>query len=241
MFGNPVVPRTVVTDAAGHYQFSNLPPARYTLTETQPAGYLDGREQNGTPAAITVNNDQFVGIDLTTTASGGDYNFGELQPASVAGYVYIDADNSGLRGAETGLGGVAVTLTGTDDLGAAVSLAGVTAADGSYSFGNLRPGTYTVTAAQPAGYLDGFETRGNVTPLPGSAGGPNTIGGIVVGSGQTAGQNNFGDVPPATVSGRVFVDHNNSGTLNGSDFGLGGVTVALTGTDANGGAVRGAR
>ena len=70
-----------------------------------------------------------------------------------------------------------------------------------------------MTSAKPAGYLDGYETRGNVTPLPGSSGGPNTIGGIVVGSGQTAGNNNFGDVPPANVSGRVFVDHNNSGTL----------------------------
>ena len=49
-----------------------------------------------------------------------------------------------------------------------------------------------------------------------------------MGSGQTASQNNFGDVPPSTVSGRVFVDHNNSGTLNGSDSGLGGVTVTLT-------------
>ena len=237
VFGNVVVPRTAVTNAAGYYQFANLPPALYTLTETQPAGFLDGREQNGTPPAAVVNNDQFVNIDLTNTTTGGDYNFGELQAARVTGFVYLDADNNGLRGAETGLGSVTVTLTGTDDLGAAVNLSSATAADGSYSFGNLRPGTYTVTSAQPAGYLDGYETRGNVTPLPGSFDGPNTIGGIVVGSGQTAGNNNFGDVPPSIVSGRVFVDHNNSGTLNGSDAGLGGVTVTLSGTDVNGTAV----
>ena len=57
----------------------------------------------------------------------------------MAGFVYLDADNNGLRGVETGLGGVAVTFTGTDDLGAAVNLAGATAADGGYSLAICGP------------------------------------------------------------------------------------------------------
>ena len=40
-----------------------------------------------------------------------------------------------------------------------------TDATGAYDFANLRPGVYTVTEPQqPAGYLDGQDSRGNVTP-----------------------------------------------------------------------------
>ena len=35
------------------------------------------------------------------------------------------------------------------------------AADGSYSFADLRPGTYQVNEAQPAAYLDGKDTTGS--------------------------------------------------------------------------------
>jgi len=34
--------------------------------------------------------------------------------------------------------------------------------DGSYTFGNLRPGTYAVTETQPAGLLDGKDTVGTL-------------------------------------------------------------------------------
>ncbi|HBH54383.1 MAG TPA: hypothetical protein DDY91_21060, partial [Planctomycetaceae bacterium] len=36
-----------------------------------------------------------------------------------------------------------------------------TDANGAYSFGNLRPGSYQITQTQPAGYLDGQETVGS--------------------------------------------------------------------------------
>ena len=37
----------------------------------------------------------------------------------------------------------------TDDLGNPVTLTTTTAADGTYSFSNLRPGVYKVTETQP--------------------------------------------------------------------------------------------
>ena len=40
----------------------------------------------------------------------------------------------------------------------------------------LKAGTYTIRqTAQPPGLLDNFETAGNVTPIPGSANGPDQI------------------------------------------------------------------
>jgi len=58
-------------------------------------------------------------------------------------------------GGETGIANVTLTLTGTDDLGNAVNTTTTTAANGSYTFGTLRPGTYTINETQPAGFLDG--------------------------------------------------------------------------------------
>ena len=49
---------------------------------------------------------------------GNNNNFGELAPASLSGFVYLDANDNGLKeGGEIGLAAT-LTLTGTDDLGA---------------------------------------------------------------------------------------------------------------------------
>ena len=74
-------------------------------------------------------------------------------------YIHIlhdeDLDNDGVLDAgEVGVEGVTVTLTGTDDLGIAVTVTTTTDADGNYSFGDLRPGDYTIAETQPDGLLD---------------------------------------------------------------------------------------
>src|SRR5439155_915967 len=123
-------------------------------------GFLDGKDTIGTPGGTT-GNDQFSNIMLGAGVNGTDNNFGDLPPASLAGYVYSDTDNDGVKdGGEAGIPGVTVTLTGTDDLGNPVNTSTMTGADGSYSFTDLRPGTYTYTATQRYGFLDGKDTIG---------------------------------------------------------------------------------
>ncbi len=183
-----------VTDINGNYTFTAVQPStNYTVTEgVVPAPFLDGKEQNGTPpAAGTGVNDVFSGIDLTVVAAGGaGYNFGEVRPVSVAGRVYIDTNNNGvIDGAEAGIPGVTVRLTGTDDTGAAVNTPTVTDATGAYSFLNLRPGTYTVTEIQPAAFGDGLDTLGN----RGGTAGNDVFTGIALTSGQAATGYNFGE------------------------------------------------
>ncbi|MCE5268993.1 MAG: hypothetical protein LLG00_14040, partial [Planctomycetaceae bacterium] len=77
--------------------------------------------------------------------------------SSLAGSVYNDgADNDGIKQTgEAGVSGVGVTLTGTDIAGNTVSISKLTDSNGAYSFAQLRPGTYTITETQPAGWLDG--------------------------------------------------------------------------------------
>ncbi len=62
----------------GFYQFKNLRPGTYTITETtQPAGYADGQETIGSQGG-TVTNDRFSTITLLSGRAGQNYNFGEL-------------------------------------------------------------------------------------------------------------------------------------------------------------------
>lgn len=81
--------------------------------------------------------------------------------ASIAGAVYNDINSNGVfEPTELGIENATVRLTGTDVRGAAVDITMQTAADGSYLFDNLNPGTYQLQETQPAGFRDGAETAG---------------------------------------------------------------------------------
>ncbi len=60
----PIAERTVTTDALGIYKFEEVEPGNYTITEVQPAMYLDGVEKKGSAGGTTPGNDKFV-IDVT--------------------------------------------------------------------------------------------------------------------------------------------------------------------------------
>ncbi|HEY7309956.1 MAG TPA: SdrD B-like domain-containing protein [Gemmataceae bacterium] len=84
-----------------------------------------------------------------------------LTPSSLSGTVFEDFnDNGQIDFGEQGIANVLITLTGTDDLGDAVSQSRLTDADGAYVFLNLRPGNYTITETQPAGYAQGIDSVG---------------------------------------------------------------------------------
>ncbi len=81
--------------------------------------------------------------------------------ASIAGSVYNDVNSNGIfEPTELGIANATIRLTGTDVRGAAVDITMQTAADGSYLFDNLNPGTYQLQETQPAGFRDGTETAG---------------------------------------------------------------------------------
>lgn len=72
------------TDSDGVYMFANLRPSDadgYSITETQPDGYDDGKDVLGTVGGVPVGfvdgNDKFSGIVLAAGQDGENYNFGE--------------------------------------------------------------------------------------------------------------------------------------------------------------------
>lgn len=100
--------------------------------------------------------------------------------AALSGQVWVDSNGNGVRDSdEQGIAGVLITLTGTDDLGASVTRTTLTAADRTYTFDNLRPGTYTVRQTQPTDFLDGAVRVGT----SGGTAGTNEVTGITLVSG----------------------------------------------------------
>jgi protocatechuate 3,4-dioxygenase beta subunit len=221
---------STTTAADGSYHFTNLRPGVYTVTETQPAGYLDGKDAIGSLGG-SLANDQVSAINVPPGANGVHYDFGELLPGSLSGYVYVDANNNGVKDpGEAPIPNTIITLAGTDDLGAAVQQPATTAADGSYQFTGLRPGTYILTETQPANYLDGKDAVGSL----GGTLADDQVSAIALGVGASGVHYDFGELLPASLAGYVYVDMNNNGTKDAGEAGIGGVTVALTGTNDQG-------
>lgn len=194
---------TATTDAQGAYGFANLRPGLYRLKEDQPSGFLDGKDALGT-AGGTAGDDQFSHVSIAAATDAAGYNFGELRPGSLSGYVWDDTpNNDGIRGNDPDEPGIAnsnLLLTGTDDLGQSVRLTAVTDAKGAYNFTSLRPGTYTITDDVPLGYANGKTVLGTL----GGTLGQNESDNIVLQPGSNGTDYSFGklmryDINPAVA------------------------------------------
>jgi hypothetical protein len=193
---------TTTTAADGSYSFGALRPGSYTVTEAnQPAGYVEGaKSQNTVIVANAAAPDIISNITLVPAASSSRNNFGKLRASSLSGHVYLTLNNN----SRTGFGGIAITLTGSNDLGTIAPIRVTTLADGSYSFGNLRPGTYTITESPPpGGYIQGASALGTLAgAAPGTSPGKvvgNTQFQVTVGQGVAGVNYDFNELlPPAT-------------------------------------------
>ena len=138
--GKPVTVASTTTNPDGSYSFANLAPGTYAVVEGATPGYLPD----------STNTGSIVGVTVTQGANNPNNNFGEILPGSIAGVVYADKTGDGLSGDDAALPGVTVQLVDATGKVIAAQKAG---ADGSYSFTNLAPGTYTVQEVVPTGYV----------------------------------------------------------------------------------------
>ena len=217
---NPARSCTVTTAADGSFSFPDLPApdgSGYTLTETQPAEYADGREAAGSPAG-SVDNGSFTnnpaqnrisGIALAPGQQGTGYGFGE-RGVVVSGRVFIDINRDGVDDTEDGLGGVEIILR---DSGGNVVATTTTASDGSYSFVGLPAGDYVIEQTQPTGYGSSTGNSVSVTLAPGAT--------------TTA---DFGETV-STLTASTYVDVNDNGLREPGEIGVPGVEITLTGTN----------
>ncbi len=251
---------TVTTDGQGNFLFYPLAAGTYSVCEPgQPAGSFNGittagsiqtiGASTGTPGTAsnpTATSSQIIGIVLGS--SGGDTSgspnnlFAEVLESEIAGRVFLDGNNDGiLNGSETGIGGQTIELV----QGGSVLTSVATSGDGSYSFTGLQPGTYTIRQpAQPANTSSGQTVPGSVPNggTPGTATPattvPSEIAGLFLPPNTLSPDNNFAEIPNAReIRGQVFIDFADNGVLDGTDYGLSGLAIELTGTDVSGGAV----
>src|SRR5687768_11811062 len=80
------------TNAQGKYSFTNVVNGTYKVTESQPTGFLDGKDSTGFIGGAQLGND-FVSNIIIQGNVTCTVDFGELKPACVGGTVYVDADN----------------------------------------------------------------------------------------------------------------------------------------------------
>ncbi|MBM3883006.1 MAG: hypothetical protein FJ387_25360, partial [Verrucomicrobia bacterium] len=177
----------------------------YAFTGIAPGLYTV--EETDPPGYVSTTQN----VRAVSLGSGGaaTASFGDQRVGTISGVVFEDRNGNGLRDpGEAGLGGVAVALLGegtpqvlrTSDLGA-------------YSFVNVTPAIYTVEELDPPGFTS---TTPNQQVVHLGSGGAATA--------------NFGDQAVGTVSGVVFEDLNGNETRDPGESGIGGVTIALTGT-----------
>lgn len=231
---------TATTDAQGQYLFntSNVtggvkPNTTYNIQLDQATDYATGgvlasaklttanvsgnaqdlRDSDATLAtpANPIGAGNYPTITLTTGGAGfNDHtqDFGVFQPGTVSGVVFNDLNgNTTQNTGEPGIGGVTVELLNSSNTVVATT---ATAGDGTYSFSNVAPGSYTVRETDPATYASVTSNTVSVS--------------IVSGSAATA---NFADQQQGTVTGKVFNDLNGNGLQGPGENGISGVTVQL--------------
>jgi hypothetical protein len=213
-------------DATGHWSLDysdvTLPDATYTFTAEAKAAPGDG---------IGPDADYHVIVKTPPVPQS---------PAMLNGIVFADLNDNGSREAgENGVAGVTLRLYVEQTPGSYSFVADAqTAADGTYQFTDLSPGAYKVVEAPSVGqnaeilsaYLDGYEQAGTA----GGVAGDDEITSILLSSGTAASGYSFAEVPPASLSGFVFVDFNDDGMVDFGEFEIPGTTITLSGTDSRG-------
>ncbi len=239
-------PIFVRTDSNGFYEATGLPPGIYEVVEvnTYPpgsnplSGYIDGKDSLGQVAGAdngTKVNDRFNQIMLCPDDAGVQYNFGELKPVSISGYVSIttpdgeclDPNDPGYRP----IAGVTIQLLNANGALIATTL---TDANGLYSFGDLTPGTYTVVEIQPGGYLDAEDSAGTVDGTTrGNVLSNDRISQIVLTSGQNGVNYEFCEHLPASLCGQVWHDRNDDGIRGPGEEAIADVVIELYDAQGN--------
>ncbi|MCO6451001.1 MAG: S8 family serine peptidase [Caldilineales bacterium] len=131
------------TNIDGNYLFSDLPLGEtYNVRVTDQFGVLAGFS----PTALNTDNKaQPYETTLGLEASDLNGDFGYTIPGALSGVAYIDLNGDGNRQPDetTGIGDLLITVT---NLGTNQVIQTLTGVGGVYSFDNLLPGTYRISA-----------------------------------------------------------------------------------------------
>jgi hypothetical protein len=151
----------------------------------------------------------------------------------LSGNVYHDRNDDGnfVRPLEEGIGGVVLKLL--DEQGNDTGLPATTNSAGFYEFMNLAVGTYALIEIQPAGWFDGKDTPGNLGGVAAVSPPGDMLSQIVINSGQTGIEYNFGELLPGSIGGRISAHSGPECDFDNPEILLAGVRVDLFDDDGN--------
>lgn len=141
LIGESVTCTATGTAAAGPYENTASVLAIPTYVEEDPATGEPLLDADGYATAL---DGHVPGQEQVVDEDSSHYQ--GAQGGVIGDTIWLDSNGDGVVDAdETGLAGVTVTLTGTDEFGNRISLTTTTNADGQYTFEGLAAGEYTVT------------------------------------------------------------------------------------------------
>jgi len=229
--------RATTSGGSGAYRFGNLVPDNYYLELVLPAGFAVSPQNQGSDDELDSDFDPTTLLTAEFTVAYGeeltDVDGGLYEQVTVRGRVFNDADGDGVR--ETGDDDLSADATvrlystgadgatgGGDDV-----LEATASTSGTYSFGNVAPGSYYVEFTPPAGFGLVPQDQGSDDSVDSDANADTGRTGVfLVLSGDAdvvldAGMNAFG-----SVSGFVFADTDGNGIQDAGETGVADVLVA---------------
>ncbi len=224
---------TTVTDVNGDYQFTGLRLGNYTIVETQPPQWVDGKDVAGTVRGLQVGTalnpgDRISQIQIGWGDHGIDYDFGEYLHASLQGRVQLSTRDDDCFSENVEHDPVAGAIVRLLDASGKLVAEAVTDANGAYRFTGLDPGSYTIVELTPDGLIDGGARAGTVGgKSDGQVADAGTIAGIDLKSGEAGVDYLFCEHRPATLSGVVYHDRDQDGQRETAEEGIGNATVQL--------------
>jgi serine-aspartate repeat-containing protein C/D/E len=220
---------TTKTDGNGFYSFTGLAPGTYGVVKIPPAGYFDGHDVVGSAGGALNGPDQITGANLSVGgAKGTRYDFSELLPVSISGYVHVNVNgNCDTDPNAPPLAGVTIQLL--DNHG---NILGTTTTDakGFYIFQGLAPGVYGTRELVPAGY---FADDDHVGSAGGALNGLTEVDGATLTSGVNGTHYDYCLNLPVSISGYVHVDVNGNCDTDPNAPPLAGVTIQLLDNHGN--------
>ncbi len=210
--------RPVAEDGA--YLFDGVMPGDYTITFLLPEHTEIARVVQG---GNTLEN---AGRETTTASFAVAMGEKVIRPlvgavtlGSFEGVAFNDSNANGVMDdGEAALAGVQVSLTTGGESSEAVS-----AADGSFSLTDLRPGAYHMSLAMPEGYISSANV-GQLVLLPAAAQTLDCPWEVLIGR-----ENQLvGVVKPCTIAGEIRLDENNNGRAEDTERMMTGITLELT-------------
>ena len=210
----------------------------YGVTGSLPAGLtLDTNNGNitGTPTAVDTGTFTVTATDDSGCSVSAVFNI-DVPTATISGTTYEDTTGDGNGNTPINITTVrlcnAAGDTAIDNPNSPGNDYVITTSNGSYTFTNLAPGSYTVKQDQPDGYLNVSDGDSTVDDddLPENEDTTDDSIPVTVVDGETDDGNDFVEVLSMSIGDFVFCDDNNNGIyepIANGETGIDGVEVKL--------------